>query len=291
MQKLTFALAYLSVGISFRKLQYLCYLRFSTLSKICREVRVLISELRVDFVTMPFLKEDAAQAEADFFKSTGLPMCIGVMDGSHVEIDKPRGVYGSSTMFFRNKNNKWSIVLFIVVGADGRIIYYDVDHGGSTPDSVVYDESSLKSDMEAGYGHGGLIFADLAWTQNQCVVSKFRAGQMNGASSGESKNMLSFNAKFSGQRAIVENVFSDLKQRFKIMRSGFNGYTLEAIKELIVSCIVIYTLDAISNTNPRKVVATKEEREAYEQEMQDLHIIRGSSDPRGELYKFHKLKK
>lgn len=78
---------------------------------------------------MPYEEKDAAQTETDFFKKSGLPMCMGAMDGTHIQSHRPQKLYGKPSIIFKNKHEQFYLVLFIAVDTDGRIIYYDVNHG------------------------------------------------------------------------------------------------------------------------------------------------------------------
>lgn len=98
---------------------------------------------------MPY-EEDAAEAEVDFWLKSGLPYYALVrwMAQTYQYLNPKRSMVihniyffqlpifenkifsGSSTIFFQNKYQKFSIVLFIVVDANGLIRYYDINHPG-----------------------------------------------------------------------------------------------------------------------------------------------------------------
>lgn len=103
-------------------------------------------------------------------------------------------------------------------------MYYDIDHGGSTPDTIIFEESSLRKDLEAGKARGGLIYADLAWKESTYVATKFPVKNTN------TPEKKAFNQKFCGQRAIVENIFGELKNKFKILNNHFADFRFLLMK-------------------------------------------------------------
>ena len=71
-------------------------------------------------------------------------MCLGAMDGKHVEIVPPPG---SGSQFYNYKGD-FSIVLLALVDADLKFRFVDVGTNGRISDGGVWSKSALKKAIE-----------------------------------------------------------------------------------------------------------------------------------------------
>jgi len=73
------------------------------------------------------------------------PQCLGALHGKHVRIQCPR----NSGSLYYNYCGFHSIVLFALVDATYRFLYYEVGAQGRVGDATVWNASNLKRDLES----------------------------------------------------------------------------------------------------------------------------------------------
>lgn len=75
-----------------------CGLSISMFKKIVSTWRKAIADLHTKFIRRPNSEESCIRTQAGFFKNYGMPLCIGVMDGSFIPIPNP-GSEGKSLIY------------------------------------------------------------------------------------------------------------------------------------------------------------------------------------------------
>ena len=96
------------------------------------------------FFQQPSTKEEWTAIQDQFFEKWDFPQCLGALDGKHVRIQCPPRA--GSTYF--NYLGYHSIVLFAVVDANYKFIYYEVGAPGRVGDATIWNKSPLKTALD-----------------------------------------------------------------------------------------------------------------------------------------------
>ena len=74
-----------------------------TVSKIVRKVTGIISkQLGSKYIKLPKAEEEVKDHAGKFYQKYGFPQCIGAVDGTHIQIKRPKEI---STYFINRKSN------------------------------------------------------------------------------------------------------------------------------------------------------------------------------------------
>lgn len=155
---------------------------------------------------------------------------IGCLDGSHIEILKPKE---SSSSYFNRKKFP-SVVLQGICDARSRYIDVFVSFPGSAHDAHVLRQSPFIKDAEVNCG-GDYILSDAAYPLLPWLLAPYKHC---GASFSHFKQY--FNRRHSQQRVVFEHGFVILKQRFRRL------YFIEA-DTINPSCVVILGACVLQN--------------------------------------------
>jgi nuclease HARBI1 len=126
----------------------------SSVSRIFKRVVEAICSLRGEFIRMP---ANITAVKNTFFEYGGFPGVIGCVDGTHIAIIKPRH-YGDGTEIFRCRKGYYSINTQILCGPEYLIYNVVAKWPGSTHDSRVFDNSTVRHFLEEN--NQGVVLAD-----------------------------------------------------------------------------------------------------------------------------------
>lgn len=111
----------------------------STVGQIVKET-IQIIWIKLQPTEMPITDEDEWERIAeDFFERRNFPMCVGAIDGKHVQLKAP---FHSGSRYFNYKGFH-SIVLLAIADAKARFIVVDVGAYGSSSDGGILQDSML----------------------------------------------------------------------------------------------------------------------------------------------------
>lgn len=113
----------------------------SIIPKVCQAIYQV---LQPHYLKVPATQEEWHQIANDYFSQWNFPMCIGVLDGKRIVLEKTEN---SEAQFYEHKG-KISIVLLSVVDANYKFIYVDVGAGGALNAAGIWDRCSLKQALE-----------------------------------------------------------------------------------------------------------------------------------------------
>ena len=99
----------------------------------------IIDEYANEVMDTPTSPDDWKLVARNFSSRWNFDHCIGVLDGKHVAITKPKN---SGPEYF-NYKGFFSIILLPLVDADYKIIWADVGTPGATGDAAVFNNSDL----------------------------------------------------------------------------------------------------------------------------------------------------
>ncbi|KAJ4437797.1 putative nuclease HARBI1 [Periplaneta americana] len=187
---------------SFRDVADRFDISISSLFKIIRKITYFLSNLSQHIISWPTPAEKN-EIERNF-RENGFPGVIGVIDGSHIKIDKPSNDPDS----YLNRKHFHSIQLQVVCDHQRRIRDIFVGFPGSVHDSRVFRVSPLANTLqEKCQDH--YILGDSGYPCLRNLLTPFAdRGQLT-------RRQRNFNTKLSKSRYVVEHCFGLLKQKFR----------------------------------------------------------------------------
>lgn len=88
----------------------------SSVKIIVKEVSFLISNrLRNQYIVMPSTNDEILRAKVDFMRWSNFPLCIGAVDGTHVDV---RSFGGDDAELYRDRHMRFSLNVQLTVSAD-----------------------------------------------------------------------------------------------------------------------------------------------------------------------------
>ena len=180
--------------------------------------------------------------QGKFMTKWQFPQCIGAMDGKHVRITCPRN---AGSQYF-NYLGFHSFVLFALVDAEYKFLYFEVGAPGRVGDSTIWNASKLKRALESGYLQTpppmttynspvpipSLIVADSAFALSPTLMKPY-------SERGIDQEKRIFNYRLSRARRIVENAFGILACRFGIYQSAIK-VAPERGKQFVLATIALH---------------------------------------------------
>ncbi|XP_054259674.1 putative nuclease HARBI1 [Macrosteles quadrilineatus] len=199
-------------------------------STVCRAVhnfvRAVNNTLFPRVVDWP---DDIVQVVQGFHAIAEMPLVIGCIDGTLINIDAP---VLNEQQYVDRKNNH-SINCMVVCGPDYSFFYVSARWPGSVHDARVLRNSTLYHRMEGGWRpiEGGVLLGDsgyplLDWLMTPTGVNL------------EDPAVVRYNRKHKSTRRIVENSLGKLKEKFPCL----NHLRVQPVFacEIFKCCVAIY---------------------------------------------------
>ena len=194
------------------------------------------------FFQTPRTQEEWRAEATGFLNRWQYPLCIGALDGKHVEIVKPN----KSGSLFYNYKLFFSIVLMVLANSNYEILYADIGSEGRLSDGGIWKKSDFFNKLEKeelGLPEDGMlqdtavahhIVADDAFALSKRLMKPY---SKRGLTEGEEI----FNYRLSRARRIVENVFGILGNRFRVLQSSISGACVDT-NQVVLACCVLHNL-------------------------------------------------
>lgn len=203
----------------------------SLLSVIRCRNRVLksINTDLLHFTSWPTGQELLTQVNR-FSQRNGFPGIVGALDGTHIEIRKPRNHAAS----YINRKQFYSLQLQAVCDCEMLFTHVFTGYPGSCHDARVCRNSDLWNNGLHMCGLVNHIIADAAYPLRKWLVTPYRD---NGHLTEEQKR---FNNYLSANRVVIERAFALLKGRFR--RLKYLDTELENGVDIILSCCILHNI-------------------------------------------------
>ena len=220
-KRLGIVLYYLAHGTTFDMLGTIFHVGSSTAFTIVHEwvsimKRVLV-RLSIKFPTGPELQTVMAGFEAKH----GLPLCAGALDGTFINMQKPR-LWGDSYWCYKNKI---AVILLGVCDHNGQFTYIDVGRAGSVGDAYAYRHSGLKAKIDADewLNEFEQELKDVTVKPYLIGDAAFPLGPelMKNYDTSNHSHQKRFNAALTKTRQKIETAFGSLKGRWHILTDNF----------------------------------------------------------------------
>lgn len=200
----------------------------STVCRTIEKVTQIIAKLRAKYVKMPENNEELAELKKSFFTSNGIPRIIGCIDGSHVPIQSPGGVYAE---LFRNRKMYFSINVQAVVNARCEFMDIVAKWHGSAHDQTVFNFSKIKQRFEQNEFGDGLLIGDAGYGCSKYMLTPFRNPITQ-----QQKN---YNKALSSTRSCVERTFGQWKRKFRVLTIK-SEISLDKFMAIVVATAVVH---------------------------------------------------
>jgi hypothetical protein len=153
----------------------------------------------------------------------------GVIDATHIPIQSPGGPRAE---IYRNRKTYFSLNVQIVGGPQLEILYIVVRWPGSTHDSRILENSSVKLRFQRRQTPG-LLLGDSGYPQTNYLYTPV-LNPVNGAQE-------RYNNALKGTRQIIERINGKLKRRFPCLHVKLQ-YKIGNILRIITACVVLHNL-------------------------------------------------
>lgn len=220
------------------------------LSQIVHKVIKKIAGLCPNYITFPTL-EECDRIQRAFYEKRGMSGVIGAIDCTHVEIIRPSG---DDSELYRNRKGYFSINVQLVCDDKLKIRNIVASCKGSTHDSRIFNESSLKDQRDT-------LPANYHLLGDRGCLRYLMTPLANPVSQAEKR----YNFAQSSTRTVIERLNGVLKRRFPCLGSDSKlRFTPKKCGHVIVACAVLHnfhieTYDEVNNENPNDVIENDDE--------------------------------
>jgi hypothetical protein len=191
----------------------------------------------------------------------GIPDVCGALDGSHIQIEPPRGQQQED---YRNYKKFHSIHLQGVADSEYCLINIFIGCAGGNHDSTVYNFSDLSKHLLTPEGvqslAGGYLVADAAYSASKTVVTPYPGSDLV-----EMKEK--FNHVHSSTRMAIEQTFGILKNMWRVLMYKIDSRILKKLVTVVTAICILHNMGQVHNTvrNRRRRVRVPESERAREQ--------------------------
>ena len=199
-------------------------------STACDSIRKLLKmiskNLLEKFINWPSQNEQL-QCSKHYEDIKGFPGVIGMIDGSHIQIRKPK----ERGQDYYNRKDFYSVILQGVVGKDLRFVDVLTGWPGKVHDARVFRNSPLFTQGRA-VRENCHILGDSAYPNLEWILTPYRD---NGHLSHSQKK---YNITHASIRSVVERAFGLLKNRFTRLRYIHQQDIDTIVATILTACIM-----------------------------------------------------
>lgn len=227
-EQLLLALRFYATG-SFQMLESDLYgVHQTTVCRCVHRVSKLIASLAPLYIKFP-TEAEFEKLKTKFFNMHGFPGVIGLIDGTHVQIEKPSN---SSSELYRNRKGVFSINVQIMMDCDFNIRDIVCRWYGSAHDSRIFNNSRLKERMEQ-LQEGMWLLGDSGYPCLPYLLTPYL--------SPSNRSQEAFNVSHKSTRNLIERGFGIWKRRFPAIKYVLRT-KLYNCPSIIVACAVLHNI-------------------------------------------------
>ncbi|XP_045456074.1 putative nuclease HARBI1 [Melitaea cinxia] len=201
----------------------------ATTSRICTRVARALARHSASFIKMPSTFAEEERMMGEFYRIRSFPTVIGCIDCTHIKIRK---CGGDAAQYYINRKGFYSLNVQVTCDAHLRIRDIVARWRGSTHDSRIFNESSLKERFETGSFRGRLL-GDSGYKLEPYLFTPI----LRPRNRSEEK----YNEAHIATRNTVERCFGVWKQRFQCLLFGMTC-KLQNVKTTIVALAVLHNI-------------------------------------------------
>lgn len=223
----------------------------STVSTIINQVALVIAQRQSDFVRLPTQEEEDEIAKGFWdlaSRDCKFPGIRLLIDGSHVEIEKPSiaEAHNGRPLAYINRKGYCSLNVLVATDDKGKIRYFDSSAPGKVHDSVVLRTSPLADHLERTFNPNRpkYVLGDQGYPCLREVLTPVRDDRVNDEATRR------YNRAHKGNRIRVEHHLGRLKKRFPLLLYQMRAKKLDHIQRKICACIVLHNIAVEANDDP-----------------------------------------
>nr|CAI5836736.1 unnamed protein product [Callosobruchus analis] len=202
-----------------------------SLRRVCRALHGLAPK----FITWPE-GQRATDVMVKFEQASGFPKVMGTIDGTHIEITKPRDDAHNS---FCNRKGYSSIQVQSVCTSNLLFTSVYAGHAGSIHDARVFSLSRIPQLMQNStryFSNDSHLVGDPAYPIHPCLMTPYKD---NGHLTARQKN---YNFCLSSARTAIERAFEVWKSRWRRILDRLPMITIEKIPEYLLAISILYNI-------------------------------------------------
>ncbi|XP_028901043.2 uncharacterized protein LOC105219644 [Zeugodacus cucurbitae] len=247
--RLAVTLLFLAQGCNFHVISWAYKIAISTVRKIIYETCDAIwNELHVVYISPPNLSELKGIANS-FYVKTGLPNCLGAIDGKHIRITSPR----NSGCLYNNYNKTFSVVLMAACDSNYVFTHVDVATLESQSDGGIFARSAFGSKLLGGTLQ---VPCDTNLPGTSTSFPYYYVGDSSfplkpnlmrpfpGRHLAEDKNK--FNLALSKARVHIENAFGILANRWRVLATTIHAFP-KNVDKIVLATVVLHNFLMLQN--------------------------------------------
>nr|XP_055041086.1 putative nuclease HARBI1 [Misgurnus anguillicaudatus] len=206
--------------------------------KVCKAITVVLGP---DYVRTPKTESEVKKLVANFYKTHGMPQCLGAIDCTHIEVKTP--VCNSAE--FINTNRTCSLNVQALCDHKYRFMDVVVKWPGSVPNARIFANSQLSCDLKDGTIPSCpkqlledeepipvFLLGDPAYPLMPYLMKEYPNG-------GDAPQEQHYGVSLSKARTVIECAFGRLKTRFAALM-GAMDINLRDLPFVIYACFVLH---------------------------------------------------
>ena len=198
------------------------------MSRIVKEVSDNLCLRLPQYIHFP-APDEIDRIKVEFFEISGFPGVVGCIDGSHIEIKSPGGPRAE---IFRNRKSWMFLNVQIVAGPQSQIFDIVVRWPGSTHDSRIFNNSSVKVKFDRGEING-ILLGHRAYRQTNYMYTPVDNPQ--------TAQERRYNTAHNRGRNVIERTFGQWKQRFRAIH-GCLSYSMRTNIRIITATAILHNI-------------------------------------------------
>ena len=203
----------------------------------------IFATMQQQYIQFPTLEERTEIAK-QFSSETGFPPVIcGLIDGCHLEIERPRIESPAPEKFF-NRKGFYSFNMMCIVDFQGKFRYFTCRHPGSCHDSKIFGESTIRGKLvqEFDARQPLALIGDEGYGCEDVLLPPVRRQQLRGSQGDVKAKMEEYNRVHKKTRIKVEHSFGILKKRWPALLYQMRCKKLKNVQALVATAIILHNL-------------------------------------------------
>ncbi|XP_060846433.1 putative nuclease HARBI1 [Rhopalosiphum padi] len=141
----------------------------STASRTITRVSRAIARLNSQFIRFPETEEEITLTRQDFYAKCKFPRCTGIIDCTLIKIRSPGG---EDAEIYRNRKQYFSFNVQAICNVNLKFINIVARWPGSSHDSTIFNNSSIRGKFERGEMSDSLLIGDSGYPIRPLLLTK-----------------------------------------------------------------------------------------------------------------------